>query len=299
MEIATIRRSTSPRAASEYSVDRATHTVETPCVRLTLLPQRGGAIGSLAFPKVYEEPLALAQEDELVLVDQKDRRISDRRDTELQLPEQGQGNEIFVPVLCSIETEAGTIWKTYRVYLHQPRMDLLVRFQWKDVVPKSFRLGQMSLNAAAFDRSSLYYATTNGGEEVERFPLKGRQVRHDQPTNEGTSATCCLGATEGWVVLGDGTKGLGFVTRPSQLYSVPMVHYEESDQKPGGFKLMLIHSLGEQDETSHILWRGHSTWSLSILGGQGDVISQTGASAVLANGGLVARYNSGTGSDNL
>ena len=286
-----------------YQVDARLHIVETDSVRVRLLPQQGGCLESLEFPGVSPDPLICVPRSgaseaantidhplpgDLAVEDSLGRIVSDHQHTELQYPESGERHEIFIPVRCSVETDLGTIWKTYRVYLHQPRLDLIVRFQWRDVVPNSFRLGRMIFNPRAFDPDTLYYATTNGGTDIERFELKGNRIQQDQPLN-GVTAQGCLGATEGWVVVGDAYRGLGFVSRHAELYSVPMLRYEEPDQDPEAFRLSLVHSLGEGDETSHTLWRGHSTWSLSVLGGRDDVVTKTRASALLSNGGLVAR----------
>ena len=293
----------SSQESLDFRVDAQENLVETQSVHLKLLPQQGGAIDSLVFPQLSELPLIGSAprgvpratwlmdhvfSGDLVLEDWLGRIITDHRATELQYPELGEVPEMFVPVRCSVRTELGTIWKTYRVYLHQPRLDLSIRFQWRDMVPKSFRLGRMILNSQAFDRETLFYATTNGGEDIERFSLTGRELRQDEPMAGGGTARGCLGATEGWTALGDATKSVGFVTRPSLLTSVPMVHYEELPRQPDAFLLMLTNSLGERDETSFTHWRGHSSWSLSILGETGNSLSKTRTSALLSNGGLVA-----------
>ncbi len=293
---------------SDYRIDPEQHLVETPTVRLRLLPAHGGAIDSLEFPQAFGQPLICRLQDQsaqplqpgasqlpgdLVLEDQNGRSITDHHKTELEYPEPGEGHEIFFPVRCSIRTELGTIWKTYRVYRYQPRIDLAYRFQWKDAVPRTFRLGRMTLNARAFDLDTLFYATTNGGDDVERFSLNDEHFRQDEPLEGGVTSPCYLGATEGWVVLGDALKGVGFVTKSAELYSLPMVHYENLAGESEGFRLTLAYSLAEGDETSHTLWRGHSSWSLSILGGRNELVAETRACAILSNGGLVARSDAG------
>lgn len=304
-ESATIRRRVAtPGGANNPRLDREQSIIETESVRLRLLPGSGGAIQSLTFPPVSAEPLigkgfletspgtgSVEGElsGDLFLEDWLGRSIEDHRPTALQYADPAEDQSIFVPVRCSIKTEIGTIWKTYRVYRQQPRVDLTYRFQWRDLVPKFFRLGRMALNPLAFDRRSLYYATTNGGDDIERFLLAGTEVLHDEAPGGEVTSRCCLGATDGWVVLGDAEKGIAFITRPAGLYSAPLVHYREPTSEPDHFAFALIHSLGEMDETSHTLWRGHSTWSLSILAGKEDIIDTARASAALANGGLVVR----------
>ena len=293
------------RKSYTYRVDTERDIIQTDTVRLGLLPGLGGAIDFLEFPTVSHEPLigrsrrdsaasAVSATDllsgDLTLEDWLGKTITDHQATELEYAEPNESHEIFVPVRCAIHTEVGTIWKTYRVYLHQPRVDLTFRFQWRDVVPRFFRLGRMILNPSAFDQSTLYCATTNGSDEVERFPLDGQHVWQDEPQEGGVTARGCLGATEGWVALGDAAKGIGLVTRLASLYSVPLLHYEETASNSEAFLLTLAHSLGEWDETSHTLWRGHSTWIISILGGAENIVAKTRASALLSNGGLVARH---------
>jgi hypothetical protein len=169
------------------------------------------------------------------------------------------------------------------VYRDQPRVDLAVRFQWKNLVPRFFRMGWISLDPNAFDRETVYYATVNGGDEIERFELRGTDVRHDDPIDADVSSRGGVGATEGWIVLGDAHKGVGFVTRPAQLYCMPLVHYEEQGPGTHEFSLRVTHSLGESDDTSHTLWRGHSTWSVTLMGGAEDIVASTRAAAQRAN----------------
>ena len=292
------------RPEEAYRIDRDRHILETPSVRLQLMPQSGAAIAALSFPRVSGQPLIQSVLDnkaksapsaealcpgDLMIQDSGGRTITDHGATSLQYPEPLQGHELFIPVRCHIETEIGEVWKTYRVYLHQPRVDLIFRFQWRDVVPRCFRLARMPINADAFHRSTLSYITTNGGDDIERFFLQGQHVRQGGPQEPDGHDGGYLGATEGWVVVCDAEKGLGFVTRPAGLYSMPKVNYEEGAGSEGDVSLALAYSLAEPDETSHTLWRGHSTWSLSILGGGEDIVARTRASATLANGGLVAR----------
>jgi hypothetical protein len=287
-----------------YSVDTQRHTLETESVKLRLNPQRGGALEELTFPAMSTQPLLIGPlagnaqagtfdeapaAGEVTLVDWLGRKASDVTPVQLQYPDPSRGYEIFVPVRCSVQTELGTIWKAYRVYLHLPRIDLTIHCQWRDMVPRLFRVAHMTLNPQAFDRATLYYATVNGGTEVERFPLAGQRVQQWGGPGDNVGVPGCLGATEGWVVLGDVSKGLGFVTRMASLYSVPMLQYRETGEMPGGFTLTLAHSLGEKDDASHTLWRGYSSWTVSILGGAADIVQVARSCALLANGGLVVR----------
>lgn len=270
--------------------DAGTNTIETPSVKLVLSPEFGGTIQSLTFLEVSSNSLIGSHGERqsgcIEMMDRLGQLFTDNKPAKMEYSDREQMFPIYVPVRCVVQTEMGTVWKTYHVYLNQPRVDLSVRFQFRDIVPSYFRLGRLALNPTAFDRSSLYYATTNGGDVVERFKLQGTQVAQDEATCDGVTARGCLGATEGWTVVADDSVGVGLITRPAGLYSVPLVHYQESGQN---FRLSVANSLGEQDETSHIIWRGHSTWSMSIIGGGTDILKKTRNSALLINGGLVAQ----------
>jgi len=292
--VSTLKPAPSRTSAVRF-IDAANATVETERVRLSLLPEFGGAIRTLTFPGVSDQPFINrvngsqnSLSGDLMLKDWLGRSIDDHQEVALELPQQSQDCEIFVPVRCTIETELGTIWKTYRVYRHQARVDLEFRFQWRDVVPATFRLGRIDLSFSGLDQETLFFAATNGTDTVDRFPLSGQEVLHATPLDDNVSSRACLGATEGWTVVGDKSRGLGFVTRLAKLYSVPMIEYVENSGHDSGYDLSLVHSLGEKDETSHVLWRGHSTWEVSILGGGKDIVDVTRAASLLTNGGLAS-----------
>lgn len=281
----------------QWRIDSENHLVKTPAVEVKFDPNLGGALDQVVFPNVSPQPLITApvisqgltfRNGGLELEDMNGRRASDGVATEMQYPEETSGMDLFVPVRCVITTETGTVWKTYQIYVNQPKIDVMVRFQWRDVVPRSFRIGGANMNPSAFDSSNLYYATVNGGDLVERFSLADISVDHGSPAAATVTASCCLGATEGWVVIGDDEKGVGLITHHGELYSAALVRYQPPSRN-NSFHLSLTHTLGESDETSHILWRGHSTWKASILGGGQDIVDLTRTSALLANGGLVTR----------
>ena len=138
---------------------------------------------------------------------------------EMIYPDTNMHCPIFVPILCKIVTKLGVIWKTFRVYKDIPRVDLQIRFQWRDVIPSSFRIGNMSLNPNAFDKQTLQYVTNNGSINEESFDIGDTLIAHGAPMNEEVTAHTSIGATEGWTVLRDKSKGVGFIT--CLLYTSP------------------------------------------------------------------------------
>ena len=293
-----------------YTTDPDKHYVDTGMVKLALSKTSGASIRGLSFPTITPAPVIsqpkgimpksvwLADNDYpggMVVEDCYGKRFNDHQMADIQYPDVSEYQNVFITIRCTVRMELGTIWKTYRAYLDRPRLDVNLRFRFNGVSPRLFRVGRMTLNASIFESSSLAYSTVNGGDIIEKFPLAGTDIRQDEPLHGSTSSSGCLGATEGWVVLSDSTKGVGFITDLSGLYSVPMMHYEESSSKSEQSYMSLVYSLGEFDDTSHTFWRGHSEWNLSIIGGQNDVINETREAALLFNGGLTT-YSAATSS---
>ncbi len=102
-----------------------------------------------------------------------------------------------------IATPLGTIVKVLTFQGQVPRIDFDLEFQWKDWARGVLRLGHITLLGEAFDHSKLSYTTHNGGRTPERFALDGLVVEHGAPVSFLVSASCGLGATEGWIELAD------------------------------------------------------------------------------------------------
>ena len=290
---------------SEYSIDPYANTISTPSVKLSINPNKGGIIDSIIFPRISETPLITnkdilrqrlsIEEDisgaDIYVYDGRETHIGSDNNAQMIYPEYANPFPIFVPILCKIITGLGVIWKTFRVYIDVPRVDLQIRFQWRDVVPKSFRIGNMSLEPDAFDEETLQYITNNGGINDELFYIGDSIINHGAPMQNNVTAHTSIGATEGWTVLRDSSKGVGFITNQSMLYSVPMISYKNYGDANGSFIYSIEHSLTEQDPTTHVLWRGHNTWQVSILGGNKNIVEETKQAALSYNGRINIRQN--------
>ena len=288
-----------------YSIDVNTNTISTPSVNLSINPNTGGTIDSIVFPLISNTPLITNKRfllerlaiqggldsSDICLRDGNKIHMDSDADGQMIYPEANIHCPIFVPILCKIVTKLGVIWKTFRVYKDVPRVDLQIRFQWRDVIPTSFRIGNMSLDPNAFDKQTLQYVTNNGGINEESFDIGDTFFDHGYPMSEKVTAHTSIGATEGWTVLRDASKGVGFITNQSMLYSVPMISYKSYDDTYSSFILSIKHSLTEQDPTTHVLWRGHNTWQVSILGGDENIVQETKQAALSYNGGINITQN--------
>ena len=262
---------------SRAHIDTERGIIETPEVKLVLSALRGGAIKELAFPKISDEyligELSHGYFDDVsfspdwysghvVIYDRSGKKSTDLTDTEI-IYSDTERCPIRVPVRCKIDMPIGTLWKTYYVYVDEPRVDLVYHFNLSNLFPLSFRLGIATINPQCFNMDHLRYSTINGGTIPEVFYLKGKAVRQNEPVSLDVSTHHCLGATEGWVDISDNEKGMAVITEKSQLYSVPLLHYEEVKDS---FFLRVYTSICEMDDTTESFLKGHNTISVTYLG---------------------------------
>jgi len=245
--------------------------IDNDICHLILNKDRGLTIKELTFKKIWARPLigtiphgyfddiswgADFYSGNIMIVGRDGKRITD-----LVRVEQVVQNETGVG--CRISLPIGILWKTYQVSTSEPRVDITYRFRFEDLRSSSSRLGIVTAIPDSFNRETLYYSVVNGGEEIEKFSLSGRKIEHDAAVSTAVSAKHCLGATEGWVAVGDGEKGILIRTDKSDLYSVPMIRYEEVDNS---YFLRVYHSIGELDDTTNHLWRGHNKINFIVKG---------------------------------
>src|SRR5206468_12738957 len=116
--------------------------------------------------------------------------------------------------------------------------------------------------------AALCYTTVNGGRDMETFPLGDRRVAHHEAVSFAVSARGCLGATEGWVDVGDDEKGVTVAYDPGALALAPLVQHE-----PAGERALtrIFLSLLESDDTAAPFLRGHTTCTVSYLGRGADL----------------------------
>jgi hypothetical protein len=104
----------------------------------------------------------------------------------------------------------------------------------------------LTFNPSAFDRTTLYFETMNGGLERERYMLDGQEVDHSQSLSHLISAKYGLGATEGIVIIGDKDKQVIIRHDQSKSMLLPQVIYKEFSDN---YFLRLQYSAQEIDET--------------------------------------------------
>ncbi len=275
----------------------ARERIDTAAVGLVLAPRRGAALRTLTFPRLAPMPLAgtvaqgafasieLAADwytGNLVLYDADGAKHTDLEPTALVAAAAPEECPIRIPVTAQLSGAYGELAKTIYVYRDVPRVDVRYHFRFRDLRPRSLSLGILTLDPAAFRPADLAYATVNGGREVEVFPLGATRVRQHEPVSSAVSARGCLGATEGWVDVGDAQKGITLAYDPATLAAVPLVQHE-----PAGERALtrLLLSLAESDDTAAPFWRGHTRFTVAYLG-RGADRAEARRQAIAAAAGL-------------
>ncbi len=188
--------------------------LETSEVRLRLNCRRGLAIEEVCFKGVSPHPLFgtlphgyysdidLAADyytGHVTLQTPGESQITDLNPVEPVLSRNG---EWFV-VSADVDTDLGSIQQQVWLSLSRPRLELRYYLDWPEIPSGSLRLGHITLNPEAFQRSTLFYRTCNGGYDPETFFLAGNRVCHGEPVSFLVSASQGLGLTDGIVELGD------------------------------------------------------------------------------------------------
>ncbi len=252
--------------------DEQTLRIETNSISLELLKKKGLAIKGLVFkdvspmplvgtiPHGYYEDIELGADffsGQLINIQKDGRKITDLSPVApVVVKEKG-----MLKVSCKLPLEIGTLWKHYEIDLSEPVFMLTYNLRTSGLTASSLRLGIFTFLPDAFKRDALLLRTLNGGSAIESFKLSGHTVLHDDPVSPAVSASSCLGATEGWVSIGDGVKEVVIETDKARLFSAPMLRYMETGES---YFLRLLHSIGEIDDTAFSLWRGHNSISFRI-----------------------------------
>lgn len=254
----------------------APDSLVTDAVEARFLLHRGGALASLSFSAIGSEPLAgtishgsfddVAYAPDfysahVVAVTADGGKATDLAPAEACLVSDG-------PVRSALalrqRTRLGDWTKLYRVYHREPRLDVVSSLRFAEERLDSLRLGTLTLLPRAFDRSTLFYAAVNGGDAVERHALgSGVSLDMGRAVSPSVSAGSCLGATEGFVAVGDAQRVIGIVGDRGQQAVVPLVEFAEVDDS---FFLRVQHTAAERDETTAVFFRGLCRYAFAIVG---------------------------------
>jgi hypothetical protein len=165
-------------------------------------------------------------------------------DLNLVEPAVGRDDEGALVIDGAIATDLGPVVKRIRVT--SSAVELEYRLEWPERPVGSLRLGDITLYPPAFDRSTLFYRSHNGGARPETFPLDGTRVNHGDAVSFLVSASHAVGVTEGVVELGDRSKTLRIEVDKTLAAVVGMVTYQSIRDS---YFFRVSFSAGEVDDT--------------------------------------------------
>ncbi len=145
----------------------------------------------------------------------------------------------------TLPTELGPIEKRWQIDLEHGRIDLAHHFFWPGPATGSLRVGHVTLLPGAFERSSLFYRTCNGGGP-ERFAL-GKGFDQGRAVSSLVSSSGAVGMTEGWLELGDARTSVRIDLDLAHAACVGLLRFEPVDDR---FFLRATLSARECDDTA-------------------------------------------------
>jgi len=246
----------------EPNIERKEHylTIETETLKARLNCRRGLAIDGLWFKDISDKPLcgtlphgyyddiALGADyytGHVILEALGQPKVTDLNPVEPSINEE-EGSIIIKGV---ISTPLGPVHKRLRICLSEPVLELDYHFDWDDVPAGSLRVGNVTLNPEAFDRSSLFYRVHNGGWKAETFLLANRKVDHGDAVSFLVSAKAGIGITNGIIELGDASHRLCVEVDKAKAALIGLITYREI---ANSYFCRLALSATEVDETRRL-----------------------------------------------
>ena len=140
-----------------------------------------------------------------------------------------------------------TFEKEYQINLKEPSLEIKCKIHMPVRELSIIHVGNITFIPTSFDKTALFFATHNGGYEMEKFKIGDSIINHAQSLSALISAKHGLGATEGIVVVGDNEKKINIYHDQTISALIPSVHYNPLDNNL--YFLRLQYSAQEIDET--------------------------------------------------
>jgi hypothetical protein len=148
--------------------------------------------------------------------------------------------------LAEIATELGPIEKAVALDPETGAVEVEWTLRWAELPPGSLRFGHVTLLPEAFDAATLWYATHNGGAELEAHRIGGPGFDHGAAVSALVSCRQGLGATEGVVLLGDVARTICVEVDQARALALGLVTWVPAGRR---WLLRLSFALTESDET--------------------------------------------------
>jgi hypothetical protein len=148
--------------------------------------------------------------------------------------------------LARIATDRGPIEKAIRLDPQSGAVEIEWTLHWSALPNGVLRLGYVTLLPEAFAAGSLWYATHNGGRELEVNPITGPAFDHGAAVSALVSCQQALGATEGVVLVGDAERAIRVEVDQACSRPLALVSWRPSAEH---WLLRVCFTLTESDET--------------------------------------------------
>jgi hypothetical protein len=167
-------------------------------------------------------------------------------DLERVRPEVGRDGHGRPCARARIATALGPIEKAVALDSAAGCVELEWTLRWPELPLGSLRLGYVTLLPEAFRAETLWYATHNGGRELERHPIAGAAFDHGAPVSALVSCRQGLGMTEGVVLLGDAERVVRVEVDQARARPLALLSWTPGPER---WLLRLCFALTESDET--------------------------------------------------
>ncbi len=146
-----------------------------------------------------------------------------------------------------LTTELGDVEKAIEIDGAAGTVTIDTTLHWPELPPGSLRAAHLVLHPESFDTGSLFYATHNGGDDLERHELAGSTAfDHGATVSALVSCRQGLGATAGVLLLGDRSRAVRMDIDQAVCKPLAIVGYTPIGDRPF-FRAAL--SVTEADDT--------------------------------------------------
>jgi len=235
---------------------------ETDAINIRLNCRRGLAIDALWFKDISEHWLCGTMHHgyyddinwgadyytgHLVLESPGHRKITDLEPVEDMSVAYEHDSE-SIRVQGKIQLDCGYLYKSFRIHRRKDQsfIDINYQLDWSKPMVGSLRLGYITINPEAFSQQNLFYATHNGGHELEYFKIT-EPINHGEAVSFLISAKHVLGCTSSIIKLGDHRHHINVIVDKSASNQAGMIHYQKIGDS---YICRLIWSAREMDDTS-------------------------------------------------
>jgi len=232
--------------------------LETKELKLSLNKYKGMTIDKFLFKNICEEPLIgtlpHGYYDEIslgadfysghaIIEKPGEHKITDLSKCEPEIFSDGE-----MMIIRSIISDRNIQFnREYKIYLEEPILEIVKTIRIPSRELAIIHPMNITFIPTSFDKGNLFYASHNGGGEIEKFKIRGDVIEHGRSLSSLISAKQGLGATEGMVIIGDNEKQVEIWHDNNRAALIPTIYYQLAGNNQ--YFLRLQYSAQEMDET--------------------------------------------------